>query len=249
MKKVLSVNKYTGIIHRSSIGTSDHPIANMPAPPSISELHEIFYQHAVPLSITACKKALDEAKYHPSSITHTVFNTCTDSANPGFDHFVLKGLGTRSSVQRILLHGVGCSGGLAALRTACNVALGAKARGKRARVLVCAAEVSTVLVRSELESVELENKVRVGLCLFSDCASAVVISNGIGEEEDQQRQDSSLQSNGHHEEKGVFEIRGWANEVVPDTEHELGFDVDKLGKIRFPCIFILFVVIVIRTMS
>ncbi|KAF3937669.1 hypothetical protein ABW19_dt0200879 [Dactylella cylindrospora] len=216
MKKVLSINRYTGIDTRAAIGECTHPLANQPSPPSIGKLHEVFMEHGVPLATNACRKAISDAGYTPSSITHSVFTTCTDSANPGYDTFVLKNLGVRGTVEKILLHGVGCSGGLAGLRTACNLALGARARGRRARVLVCATEICTVLVRSELDSIAAEDNVRIGICLFSDCSSAVVISNGVGEDWEESR-------------KGVYDILGWKHELVKDTEKDLGFDVDAVG--------------------
>ncbi|OQV06008.1 Chalcone and stilbene synthase, domain-containing protein [Cladophialophora immunda] len=112
------------------------------------------------LSVAACQKALEQWGCDISEITHMVSTTCTNSANPGFDHFVVKALGLDSSIEKVLLHGVDCSGGLAALRTAANIALGSRFLCKPARILVSACEISSVFV--------------------SDCASAVVLGNGFG---------------------------------------------------------------------
>ncbi|KAI0394943.1 thiolase-like protein [Xylariaceae sp. FL0594] len=213
MSKVLSINQFTGIETRSSIGTAEHPLVNEPEPPSIADLHATFMSDGVPLAISAARKALAEARVDPSQITHIVSTTCTDSANPGFDHFVAKELGLSQNVERVLLHGVGCSGGLATLRTGANLALGHRFRGRPARVLCVALEVSTTLVRSELESIHKLQETRIGACLFSDCASAVVLSNGLG--------DATAEP--------VYELLGWDNRVIPDTEKDLGFDVDPLG--------------------
>ncbi|KAK6348022.1 hypothetical protein TWF718_005843 [Orbilia javanica] len=214
LRKVLSINRYTGITSRPSVGEHLHPLANQPTPPTITDLHDLFQTEGVPLAISACKKALSESPYRPSQITHTVFTTCTDSSNPGYDTFVLKSLGIKPTVEKVLLSGVGCSGGLAGLRTACNIALGAKARGRKARILVCATEICTVLVRSELDSIVKEGSVRIGITLFSDCSSALVISNGVGED---------LRG------KGIYDILGWKHKTLHGTEAELGFDVDPLG--------------------
>lgn len=147
-------------------------------------------------------------------ITHVVSTTCTNSANPGFDHYVTKQLGLRSGVEKILLHGIGCSGGLAAIRAACNLALGSSFRKKPARVLVLACEISSLMVRSELDSIDKEQKTRIGVCLFSDCASAAILSNGIGEDEIR---------------LPIYELLGWKHEILADTDTDLGFDVDPLG--------------------
>lgn len=118
-------------------------------------------------------------------------------------------------MEKILLHGIGCSGGLAAIRAAANLALGSSFRKKPARVLVLACELSSVMVRSELDSIDKEQKTRIGVCLFSDCASACVLSNGVGEE--------------HEMPRPVYELLGWKHEILEDTDKDLGFDVDPLG--------------------
>lgn len=218
MKKVCTINNFTGIETRSAIGTVDHPMANMDRAPTIAELCSIFLKDGVALAITACRKALHEAHLLPSDITHVVSTTCTNSANPGYDHFVCKALGITQPVEKVLLHGIGCSGGLASLRTAANLALGHSFRGKKARVLVMALEISSLLVRSELDSVHELQETRIGVTLFSDCASACVLSNGIG---------------GTGEEESVYDLLGWEHKMIPDTEHDLGFDVDPLGMLIF----------------
>ncbi|KAL8948150.1 MAG: hypothetical protein Q9222_005638 [Ikaeria aurantiellina] len=214
LKKVLSINRYTGIETRAAIGDVDHPLVNQPNAPSIKELNSLFRQEGVRLSVNACKKATQEWGGNLDDITHVISTTCTNSANPGFDHYVVKQLGIRSSVEKILLHGIGCSGGMAAMRTAAHVALGSSYRQKPARVLVLACEISSVLVRSELDSIDEEQKTRVGVCLFSDCASAAILSNGIGEDKSS---------------RPVYDLLGWKHQIIDDTEEDLGFDVDPLG--------------------
>ncbi|KAI0891829.1 thiolase-like protein [Annulohypoxylon nitens] len=213
MQKVLDINKYTGIDTRSSIGTSDHPLVNKEDAPSIAELHKTFISDGVPLAIEASKKAIAEAGIDISEITHMVSTTCTDSANPGFDHFVAKGLGISNKVEKALLHGVGCAGGLTILRTAANLALGHSMRRKPARILCVALEVSTTMVRSELSSINELQETRIGPCLFSDCASALILTNGIG----------------RPTSEPIYELLGWEHQVLPDTEGDLGFDVDPVG--------------------
>jgi fungal type III polyketide synthase len=213
MKKTLSINLFTGIDMRSSVGTADHPLVNQEKAPSIAELHKVYFSDGIPLAISAARKAIDEARIDLGQITHVVSTTCTDSANPGFDHFVVKGLGITHPVEKVLLHGVGCSGGLAALRTGANLALGHTARGRPARILCLALEVSTTMVRSELDSINELQETRIGVALFSDCASALVLSNGIGEPAEP-----------------VYELLGWDHRLIPDTEDDLGFDIDPLGE-------------------
>lgn len=214
LEKVLTINEYTGIDSRSSIGNIDHPIVNQKDAPSITELCDLFLDHGVNLSVAACQKAVAQWGGDLSEITHIVATTCTNSANPGFDHYVVKKLGLNTNIEKVLLHGVGCSGGLAALRTAANIALGASFRRKPARILVLACEISTTFVRSELDSIHQNEEVRIGVTLFSDCASAVVLGNDfsdrIGEEK-------------------IVELLGWDHRIIDDTEQDLGFDVHPSG--------------------
>ena len=219
MDKVLTINQFTGIDTRSSIGKADHPIANMEGPPSIDMLCDMFLDLGVKMSVAACRQAIEQWGGDISDITHVISTTCTNSANPGFDHYVVKELGLNLSVEKVLLHGVGCSGGLAALRTAANVALGSSFRGRPARVLVLACEISSVLVRSELDSINENQEVRIGVTLFSDCASALVISNGIQSK---------------HGEEPLLELLGWDHRILENTEKDLGFDVHPHGTLYTP---------------
>ncbi|KAI1617854.1 chalcone synthase [Exophiala viscosa] len=214
LDKVLTINEYTGIDSRSAIGTIDHPIANAPEAPTIAELCDVFLDHGVKLSVAACRKALEQWGGDLSEITHVVATTCTNSANPGYDHYVVKQLGLNQSIEKVLLHGIGCSGGLNALRTAANIALGSSFRRKPARVLVLACEISSTLVRSELDSIHKNQEVRIGVTLFSDCASAVVLGNGFSD---------------RYDEEPLLELLGWDHRIIEDTEKDLGFDVDPLG--------------------
>jgi fungal type III polyketide synthase len=221
LDKVLTINEYTGIESRSSIGNIDHPRVNAPEPPSIAELCDLFLDYGVKLSVAACRKAIAQWGGDLSEITHIVSTTCTNSANPGYDHYVVKQLGLNTSIEKVLLHGVGCSGGLAALRTAANIALGLSFRRKPARILVLACEISTTFVRSELESIHKDQDVRIGVTLFSDCASAVVLGNGFSDRFD---------------EEPLLEMLGWDHKIIDDTEKDLGFDVDPLGEFESPSI-------------
>ncbi|KAK1223395.1 hypothetical protein PQX77_013728 [Marasmius sp. AFHP31] len=213
MSKVLSINRNTGILRRSSIVSPEDQFINQPDAPSIAALHKMFTSAGVPLAVSAARKAIEEACIDVSQITHVVSTTCTDSANPGFDHLVVKQLGITHSVEKVLLHGVGCSGGLATLRTAANMALGHTFRRRPARILCIALEICSTMVRSELDRIDELQEVGIGVCLFSDCGAAVVLSNGVGE----QTTDP------------IFDLLGWDHSVLPATEDDLRFDLDPVG--------------------
>lgn len=175
-------------------------------------------KEGVALAVAAAQKALTEARLDVSNITHIVSTTCTNSSNPGFDHYVCKKLGISHTVEKVLLHGVGCAGGLAALRTAANIAMGSSFRRRPARILVMALEICTFLVRSEMDSIAKFQETRIGVSLFSDCASALVLSNGVGAE---------------CAEEPVYELLGWDHKIIPDTDRDLGFNVNPLGEASY----------------
>jgi type III polyketide synthase len=83
--------------------------------------------------------------------------------------------------------------------------------------LVVALEVCTTLARSELDSINANQECRIGITLFSDCAGALILSNGIGD---------SVEP--------VYELLGWEHRIIPDTEEDLGFDIDPLGRFLMP---------------
>lgn len=211
----MAINDHTGIDTRSSIGTINDRLVNMRKAPNISELGKIFMKEGVALAVAAARKALTEARLDVSDITHIVSTTCTNSSNPGFDHYVCKKLGVSHTVEKVLLHGIGCAGGLAALRTAANIAMGSCFRRRPAKILVMALEICTFLVRGEMDSIDKFQETRIGVSLFSDCASSLVLSNGVGDK---------------RIKEPVYELLGWDHKIIPDTDRDLGFNVDPLGE-------------------
>ncbi|KAJ7727386.1 type Iii polyketide Synthase [Mycena metata] len=213
LDKVLAINRRTGIKTHSLI----HPLEDLPYPPSIKEVSEIFLKEGVTLAVSAARSAIDEAGLVAEEITHVVSTTCTNSSNPGFDVFLAQELGLRPSVEKVLLHGVGCAGGLAALRLAASLCQAAAWRGETAHVLVAACEITSSMRRDELERISRDQEIRIGVTLFGDGASALILSfnpeGGV----------CSKVS------KGIYELVNWTHLTVPDTHSDLRIDVDASG--------------------
>lgn len=155
------------------------------------------------------------------TITHTVAVTCTNQGNPGYDLLVARRLGIASTAQRTLLHGVGCAGGLAILRTAADIACSATARGQPARVLAFACELCTPILSRELaeaEGCDNLDKLSIGAALFGDGAGAFVLCNEYG-----------MPEGGQLGEGGVLKLWEWGNETIPDTMKYMSFHADPLG--------------------
>lgn len=149
-------------------------------------------------------------------ITHTVGVTCTDAGHPGYDLLVAQKLGLLEDVDRTLLHGVGCAGGLAALRTAANLANGAAMRQRPARILVFACELCSIHFRCEFNHIAVNpNDTGIASTLFSDGAAAVILSNGLAPEA---------------ESKSIFTLLDWGSTVIPGSFPYMAFTPDPLGE-------------------
>ena len=218
LQKILSINENTGIDVRSVACGLDHPLLNQPSAPSFQELSDFFLSEGVKLAVWAARKAMGEWGGDASEITHMVATTCTHAGNPGYDFHLARALGLRPDVERTLLHGAGCAGGLAALRTAATVALGAAALRVPARVLVVSCELPSLMARAELDAITRDQELRVGVTLFGDAASAVVLSNGVGDT---------------WGERPVYELLAWEHRTLPETEKDIAFDMQPTGETYF----------------
>jgi fungal type III polyketide synthase len=215
----LQINHSTGIDTRAAIRNYKSGFASRVDPPSIMELDTFYRQAGVDLAAQACQKALRESGHAPDDITHTIAVTCTNQGNPGYDLLVARKLNLPHTVERMLLHGVGCAGGLAILRAAAQIACGATARGKSARVLAWACELCTPNVRHDLAEAEAcadPADVSIAGVLFSDGAAAFVLCNEYG-----------LQDN--EENSPLLQLLEWGNSTIPDTIQHMGFFADPLG--------------------
>lgn len=213
--KLLAINKRTGIEARSAVQTFEDGIASHKDPPSLAQLDQLFRTAGVDLTVQACLKALGEAALSPADITHAVAVTCTNQGNPGYDLLVHRQLGLSHAVERTLLHGVGCAGGLATMRIAAQMALGATARSRPARILVFACELCTPLVRTELAEAERSSAADVGIAatLFSDAAAAFILVNDLG----------------RSSRPPIYQLLDTFCETLPDTLSDMSFYFDSSG--------------------
>ncbi|KAJ7443855.1 thiolase-like protein [Mycena latifolia] len=188
-----------------------------PAPiRGIDELSAIFMKEGVALAVSAAHAAIKDAGISVDDITHVVSTTCTNSSNPGYDVLVARDLGLRPTVEKVLLHGVACTGGLAGLRLACTLCHAAAWRGRPVHVLVVACELTSLMGRYYLDRIDKEQDVPAGLVLYGDAASALVVSL-----------DSSPPN--CPAETGIFEVVTTTHMVFPDTEDLIQFLVTPHG--------------------
>ncbi|TGJ78621.1 hypothetical protein E0Z10_g10148 [Xylaria hypoxylon] len=206
LQKLLMVNAQTGVQTRAVLECWNDPIWRGPVPPTIEQVHEAFDKYAPPLTASAARKALNESGIAASAITHMVSVTATNCKCPGYDHLVAKELGISGDAEKTLLSGSGCAGGLAALRVANSMACAASLRGRPARILVVACELSSINLRAELEAANQSGKLRIGAALFSDGAAAVVLCNDLALAEKTPR---------------LFTVEDWCQNVAAETYDEV----------------------------
>lgn len=129
-------------------------------------------------------------------------------------------LGLSANVDRMLLHGVGCAGGLAIMRAAAQIACGASMRRKPVRILAFACELCTPNVRHDLafaeKAADSEN-ISIAGALFSDAAAAFVLCNEYAMAET--------------EITPLFQLLEWGNALIPDTLEHMAFFADVDGSL------------------
>ena len=216
-QRLLHVNRNTKILSRPTIFDYSTWTKDDATPPTIDELSQIFRTTGVALAVSACNKAMEEAQLSAADITHVVAVTCTDQGSPGYDLFVSQGLQLHAGVQRTLLHGVGCAGGLSALREAANLAAAASSRGRPARVLVFATELCSLFLRAELQAACKDNQnLHIAPALFSDASAALVVCNGLALRDEQ---------------RPVYELQEWGSALIPGTKDHMSYSVSPSGMI------------------
>ena len=219
IRKLLELNRRTGIETRALVAPFEHSLWHKQSPqrptPSIDEVDAIYRKSGTRMSVDACRKAIHEWGGRHCDITHVVAVTCTNAGSPGFDQEVAKQLNLSNNVDKTLLHGVGCAGGLACLRAARQMADAATLQGRKAHVLLFACELTSIHVSVELEDALENAQTSIGPVLFGDGASAMVLSNEI----------SSTPAN-----SAVYELVDTSTTRVSETESLMSYHQTMLGE-------------------
>tara|TARA_R110002003_G_scaffold219_8_gene16514 strand:+ start:1079 stop:1720 length:642 start_codon:yes stop_codon:yes gene_type:complete len=213
----MKVNRRTEIVSRRTAFDTSEWTKDDVDPPCIDDLSRTFRKVGVDLAVAACIEAMQEAQLSAADITHVVSVTCTDQGNPGYDLHVCQKLGIGPNVPRTLLHGVGCAGGLSALRSGADVAAAESQKRRPARVLVMACEICSLFWRAELLAASCDDAVHIAPALFSDGAAALVICNDIALEKQQ---------------RPIFELLECGSMAVPKTIDHMSYMVKNNGMLR-----------------
>ncbi|KAJ5639930.1 uncharacterized protein N7484_007792 [Penicillium longicatenatum] len=217
LQRLLRINAQTGIETRSVVNIWADPRWHQKEPPKAEEVDAAWRQYGVQLSKEAAKKALLDSRIEAKSITHVVSVTATNAGSPGYDQSVARELGVPADAERVLISGVGCAGGLAALRMASNLALAATYQDKPARILVLACEICSIYICSEFHQAATSQTGGIGPTLFGDGAAALVVCNSKG------------LLNGEKDLPKRFSVIDWRSFITPDTHAEMEYKINSSG--------------------
>lgn len=145
-----------------------------PFGPSTAKRMLRYERDSVPLGLSACRAALDDAQLDPNRITHLVTVSCTGFMAPGLDVALMQGLSLRGYVERTHVGFMGCHGALIGLRTAASFVKAHPA----ASVLLCCVELCSLHHQYGWRSDQV-----VANALFGDGAAAVILQSPAAEDD------------------------------------------------------------------
>nr|GMD09817.1 type III polyketide synthase B [Ipomoea batatas]GMD11020.1 type III polyketide synthase B [Ipomoea batatas] len=163
--------------------------------PTVKQRLDICNSAVTQMAVEASWTCIKKWGRSPTEITHLVYVSSSEARLPGGDLYLAKGLGLRPDTQRVMLYFSGCSGGVAGLRVAKDIA----ENNPGSRVLLATSE--TTIIGFKPPSADRPYDL-VGVALFGDGAGAMVIgSNPVQEIE-----------------RPLFELHTAIQHFVPDTE-------------------------------
>ncbi|KAK2381341.1 Chalcone and stilbene synthase family protein [Trifolium repens] len=165
---------------------------------TVKQRLEICNEAVTQMAIEASQVCLKNWGRSLSDITHVVYVSSSEARLPGGDLYLSKGLGLNPKIQRTMLYFSGCSGGVAGLRVAKDIA----ENNPGSRVLLATSE--TTIIGFKPPSVDRPYDL-VGVALFGDGAGAMIIGS-----------DPVFET-----ETPLFELHTSAQKFIPDTEKKI----------------------------
>ncbi|KAL5214082.1 hypothetical protein ABZP36_003234 [Zizania latifolia] len=174
--------------------------------PSLNARQDIVVTEVPKLGKAAAHKAIKEWGQPTSRITHLVFCTTSGIDMPGCDYQLVKMLGLRPSVNRLMMYQQGCYAGGTVLRVAKDLA----ENNRGARVLVVCSEITAMTFRGPSET-HLDSM--VGQALFGDGAAAVIVGSDPDEAV----------------ERPLFQLVSASQTILPDSEGAINGHLREAG--------------------
>ncbi|GAB2225233.1 hypothetical protein Droror1_Dr00006024 [Drosera rotundifolia] len=147
-----------------------HPELAIEGSPTVTQRLDICSKEVTQMAIEASKSCISNWGRSTSDITHLVYVSSSEARLPGGDIYLAKGLGLKPETQRVMLSFVGCSGGVAGLRVAKDIA----EHNPGSRVLLATSETTIIGFRPPNLSRPYD---LVGVALFGDGAGAMIIGS------------------------------------------------------------------------
>ncbi|GMH16383.1 hypothetical protein Nepgr_018224 [Nepenthes gracilis] len=138
--------------------------------PTLTQRLDICNNAVTQMAVEASKSCIDCWGRPISDITHLVYVSSSEARFPGGDLYLAKGLGLRPDTQRVMLYFMGCSGGVAGLRVAKDIA----ENNPGSRVLLATSETTIIGFRPPNAKRPYD---LVGVALFGDGAGAMIIGS------------------------------------------------------------------------
>ncbi|KAK6159542.1 hypothetical protein DH2020_006856 [Rehmannia glutinosa] len=138
--------------------------------PTVKQRLDICNTAVTQMAIEASQSCIKKWGRPVSDITHLVYVSSSEARLPGGDLYLANGLGLRPNTQRTMLYFSGCSGGVAGLRVAKDIA----ENNPGSRVLLATSE--TTIIGYKPPSADRPYDL-VGVALFGDGAGAMIIGS------------------------------------------------------------------------
>lgn len=172
-----------------------YPELAMEGLPTVKQRLDICNEAVTEMAIEASQACIKKWGRPVSDITHLLYVSSSEARLPGGDLYLAKGLRLSPETCRVMLYFIGCSGGVAGLRVAKDIA----ENNPGSRVLLATSE--TTIIGYKPPSAERPYDL-VGVALFGDGAGAMIIGADP---------DLSI-------EKPLFELNTAIQHFLPDTE-------------------------------
>lgn len=172
-----------------------YPELTLEGIPTVKQRLDICNDAVTHMAIEASRACIKSWGRPVSDITHLVYVSSSEVRLPGGDLYLASGLGLSPETQRVMLYFVGCSGGVAGLRVAKDIA----ENNPGSRVLLATSE--TTIIGYKPPSADRPYDL-VGVALFGDGAGAMIIgSDPVSETE-----------------KPLFELHSAMQQFLPGTD-------------------------------
>ncbi|OVA04914.1 Chalcone/stilbene synthase [Macleaya cordata] len=184
----------------------EYPELALEGLPTVKQRLDISNKAVTDMAIEASETCIKNWGRPSSDITHVIYVSSSEARLPGGDLYLAKGLGLSPEVHRVLLYFMGCSGGVAGLRVAKDIA----ENNPGSRVLLATSETTIIGFKPPNANRPYD---LVGAALFGDGAGAMILGTdpvpGI--------------------ERPLFELHTAIQNFLPNTEKTIDGKLNEEG--------------------